>query len=443
MLKQVIYSFLWPEIKLGKEIKGGWFLEGVYPKIPHRIDLVLQNKSKEKLTLFLVKNTDQKSPGNISRNFSLFIDPSIKNNSVIKYIVDVIKKKDKGDFLFLEKPVYYKKHPIGIVFTITHKCVLKCKFCFNSYDYELKKRNQLRDLSTSKIKEAIDKFYNDGIRIIILSGGEPLIRDDFFEILDYLYQKNIYTIINTNGTLIDKKIVQKLTQYPIHLMLSLHEFNDKDSLQITGQPNIFSRRKRSINLLKKNKVFFLEYVTILTKKNINQLEKIYSLLNSDLKPNNWQFFRLFNANDEKGSRAKEMQLAIDKLIKLNKEYKVNFHIVDSVPFCVHKNPAKASKVVSGELHDEHMIKLVTDPRGNIKMMCSFQRDLGNIFSSSISECWQSDFAQKMVNLEFTPKECSGCSFVKDCGGGSRFLAYTHYGSYSAPDPLANFKNIKP
>ncbi|MCG2700922.1 radical SAM protein, partial [Candidatus Parcubacteria bacterium] len=354
----------------------------------------------------------------------------------------VIKKNDKTDFLFLESADYYRKNPIGIVFTITHKCTMNCPFCFNSYDYKIGERNKLKDLSTEKIKEAIDRFYAGGIRYIIISGGEPLARPDFFNILDYLCKKKIYVILNTNGVLINEKMAARLCDYPMHIMMSIHQFNNKESNKAANIRNVYSKKTAAVKYLRKYGVMCLEYITILDKKNIKNLEKIYKLNLTDLKPDNWQFFRLFDVNGQPGSTKQEMAAAINKLDKLNRQYSLNYKIVDSVPFCAHNNPSKAAKVISGELRSDHLVKLVTDPIGNIKMMCSFQRDLGNIFTSTAKQCWQKKFAQKMINLEFSPEECRCCPFLKDCCGGSRFLAYVHYGSYSAPDPLANFENIK-
>jgi len=498
---QILSSILWPEIKLNKKLKKNWTLFNIRVN-NHNIKLEFR-KQKEKIILLLNKFSGN-SIGKISKNFRLSIlakdkesakNIINKNKEFIRFVAAVVKKNDTADFLFLESIDYYKKNPFGIVFTITHKCTMKCKFCFNSYDYDLKKRNKLNDLTTEEIKKIIDKFYNAGIRYIILSGGEPLIRNDFFKILDYLVKKKIYIVINTNGVLINDDMASKISKYPVHIMMSLHQFNDKDAQNDSGMTQAYSKKISAINSLRKHGVMCLEYITILDRKNIDNLQEIYKISLTDLKPDNWQFFRVFDSNDVAGSTKKEMKEAIDKIDELNKKYNLNYNIVDSVPYCVHSDLEKSNRVVSGDLQDSHIVKLVTDPVGNIKLMGLFhikalsqnnsytcitsscylylknpskypdtlqnfskksninlcakcksyfvtEPNLGNALVDSVRDCWNNEFSQKLLNLKFVPKECKSCKYFFKCGGGSRMMAHIHTGSYYGLDPLVDLENIK-
>ena len=449
MIKYQILSVLfWPDIKFKKTIKYNWVLYDI--KLLGK-GVILKFKRKTERINLLLKKSVKKERGQISRNFKLSVlakneeEHKIiidKNKEFIKYVVAVLKKNDTADFLFLEDKKFYRENPFGIVFTITHKCNMMCKFCFNSYDYSLKTRNQQNDLSIKNIKLILDKFYNDGIRYLILSGGEPTMRKDFFEILEYACKKNFYVVLNTNGVLLDRQLIKKICQFPVHIMLSIHEFDDDESYLKTGLKNVFSKRLNAIKLLKKYNVLCLEYITALNRKNIDNLETIYNMNLGQYAPDNWQFFRVFDSNGEPGSSKKEMCLAIDKLHNLNAKYNLNYKIVDSVPFCVHNDPYKASQVISGELNEEHLVKMVTDPKGGIRMMCSFEKNLGDALQDNVKKCFKSNFAKKMVNLDFVPGECHNCVFLKECCGGSRFVAHAKNGSYFAKDPLVNYNNKK-
>jgi radical SAM protein with 4Fe4S-binding SPASM domain len=100
----------------------------------------------------------------------------------------------------------------GFQWHITNHCNLRCRHCYQD-DFTEK-----QDLDTGAIKKIIDKMINtlkDGTISVNLTGGEPFLRRDFFQILDMLSERRtireIYII--TNGTIIDSTIINKLTMY--------------------------------------------------------------------------------------------------------------------------------------------------------------------------------------------------------------------------------------
>jgi hypothetical protein len=92
-----------------------------------------------------------------------------------------------------------------------------------------------------------------------------------------------------------------------------------------------------------------------------------------------------------------INLAVHKLYKLNKVYNTNFKIVDSVPYCITKDTELASKVIDGELSDQHNVKTIITTDGNIQIMSAFDSNLGSIFEHDITEVWNGEYVQKMLN----------------------------------------------
>lgn len=80
---------------------------------------------------------------------------------------------------------------------LTSRCNLKCEYCYQ-------KTQKYQDLSTSKWKKVIDTLNLHGIHQITFGGGEPLLRDDIFELADYCNAFNIPVCITTNGLLVEK-----------------------------------------------------------------------------------------------------------------------------------------------------------------------------------------------------------------------------------------------
>ena len=82
--------------------------------------------------------------------------------------------------------------------------------------------------------------------------------------------------------------------------------------------------------------------------------------------------------------------------------------------------------------------MVVDPRGFVKPHYFNNKNLGDL--KDIMSAWDHEYMKKIRNLEFLPFGCRECSYKFKCRGGSRYEANLKYGSYRAPDPLANFNN---
>ena len=98
---------------------------------------------------------------------------------------------------------------------INNVCNLNCKHC------RVSEKNDKKQLSLKQAKELLAQLWYTGTTKLNLSGGEPFMRDDLFEILEYS-RKFEDIVITTNGTLIDEKVCEQLSKFPnIKLSISL------------------------------------------------------------------------------------------------------------------------------------------------------------------------------------------------------------------------------
>ena len=99
--------------------------------------------------------------------------------------------------------------PFEIVWNFTYSCNLKCKHCYEDAGFHRP------ELTTDQALTAIDnlsRIANVGLPALSFSGGEPLLRKDFFEVAAYAKKKIPYISIATNGTLLTKDNVKKLKE---------------------------------------------------------------------------------------------------------------------------------------------------------------------------------------------------------------------------------------
>jgi len=180
----------------------------------------------------------------------------------LKYIVDVlnnlkvIAKKDGRNVYNLYNPPQpskagmrslerkLKERVFGFVFpatgnlAITMRCQCKCVHCSAARFFDPSKR----ELTTEELKRVIDSTLNLGANLIIFVGGEPLLRDDLYELLSYVDKNKAITSIFTNGLLLDKKTARRLKEAGLdNLYLSIDSPIPEEHNRLRGVKGLFDK----------------------------------------------------------------------------------------------------------------------------------------------------------------------------------------------------------
>jgi len=458
MITQIFYSLVLfkNNIKYNKELISWYLLDSIFENNFWELKIIFHNKiNSEQIFFKHIDFFDKKLDKNKlkTKNWVIYWD----NKELLEEIYKIILKWDNRDFNFFKDKIFYDKIPFWTVLTITSKCNIFCNYCFNDYDYALKDRNKRKNIWLEKYKRIVNILYKYWTRDIILTGWEPFSAPFLWELMEYIRDLWIFIRINTNWTLLTDKTLEKLNkEFSLSLMVSMHEFNNKDYYDINKAwakniqglewlKNFENKFEKKVEQLKKIQNFenlSLDFLTILTPKNILYLEKIYDFVLNNFKIENWHFFRLYSTWTTKWISREMIVLAIHKLYKLNKKYWVNFKIVDSVPFCVTKNTEMSKQVIDWELSMHHNVKTIITTDWNIQIMSAFDTNLWSIFENDLLDVWQWEYVQKMLNNWFLPKECKDCKYKEECRGWSRMDANIYNKSYSAFDPLGNLENKK-
>lgn len=107
-------------------------------------------------------------------------------------------------------------YPFYASFKVTHKCSLKCSFC-NVW------MEKTPDLSKEEVYKVLDNLENSSIVVLSLEGGDPLIRKDIGEILEYAHKKPFILFFTTNGHLIDKRPMEEYGKNVDYIHISIDE----------------------------------------------------------------------------------------------------------------------------------------------------------------------------------------------------------------------------
>lgn len=114
--------------------------------------------------------------------------------------------------------------PLGLGLHITHRCNLRCRMCW--YWGEQGRQPNDKELSTEQIKNLLSAVK---VKFISIGGGEPLMRDDLLDILEYAHNEGIKCEVLTNGTLITPELAEGLIKWASSVVISLEgprEIND-------------------------------------------------------------------------------------------------------------------------------------------------------------------------------------------------------------------------
>ena len=100
-----------------------------------------------------------------------------------------------------------EQRPI-VVWNCTRRCNLHCVHCYANANDSI----HVGELSTQEAKSFIQDLSNFGIPVLLFSGGEPLLRDDIFELAIFARELGIRAVLSTNGTLITEKTAQRIKE---------------------------------------------------------------------------------------------------------------------------------------------------------------------------------------------------------------------------------------
>ena len=121
-----------------------------------------------------------------------------------------------------------QRRPILAIYEITLRCNSACRYC----DLPL---NQGRyEMSRKEIFQVFSHLYDEGLRIVFIQGGEPLLRKDLPDILEDLSAIGLTISLITNGTKLTSSLLTRLAQHSINISISLDTLDRQRYRQIRG-----------------------------------------------------------------------------------------------------------------------------------------------------------------------------------------------------------------
>ena len=335
------------------------------------------------------------------------------------------------------------------VWNLTKKCNLTCKHCYISAQDRFAKN----ELSTKEAKKTIDQLKKINAGMVLFSGGEPLLRNDLFELIDYAKKNNVKCALSTNGTLITEKTAKDLKATGIIYAGISIDGNEKVHNRFRGDGS-FKKSIQGITNCKKAGIPVGIRFTV-NKLNYKSLPDIFDIIEQYEIPRFCMYHLVYSGRAEanldigKKTRKKIIDYLIKKTFDL-KDKNLEILTVDNpcdgiylYKYITEKYPQRKNGILQ-ELAQNHgrcsagERIMAISPTGDI-YTCQFwnHHKVGNIRKNSLSEIWSKapcTYLNKLRDKEKHLKgKCAECKYNEFCGG-CRLRAKAVYNDIWQEDP---------
>lgn len=344
-----------------------------------------------------------------------------------------------------------------IVWNCTRSCNLKCVHCYSSS--ENKKYDG--ELTTKEAKKFIDNLEGFNIPVILFSGGEPLIRDDIFELIEHAIKNNIRCTVSTNGTLIDKECAKMLKKVGVgYIGISLDGIGSKHD-EFRRDKGSFNKALEGIrNCLEVGQKVGLRFT--INRHNYDQLGDIFRLVKEERIPRVCFYHLVYSGRgsemvgeDVTHQESREaVELIMTKAMELGPIVEVL--TVDNHADAVYlflwaqkNHPQLADRIwklirMNGGNRSGMAFGCV-DSQGNVHPdQFTQQYTLGNVKERAFADIWMDTSNSISAGLKnrkpLLKGRCSRCKWLDVCNGNFRARAEAVMGDFWASDPACYLTN---
>lgn len=340
-----------------------------------------------------------------------------------------------------------------IAWEATRRCNLSCVHCRSSS--ELNSYNSAFD--TDKAKKLIDDITAFATPVMVLSGGEPLMRPDLFEIAAYGTEKGLRMCVATNGTLVTEAVCEDMKRSGIRMVsMSLDGPDAATHDNFRGHPGAFEGVVQAAERFRRHGIKFLINSSF-TKRNQETIGDTMRVAKS-LGATAWYMFMIVPTG--RGQEVSSELIDADDYEEILKwHYDAEMEEDDMLmrPTCaphyyrivpqLNKERARDERLKSRTLQFStggskgclagQLICLIT-AEGEVYPCSYFPRSAGNVLETSFQKIWDdSELFAELRDFSSYGGKCGVCEFVNVCGG-CRARADSIYGDYLAEEPFCSY-----
>ncbi len=304
--------------------------------------------------------------------------------------------------------------PLRMDLALTFRCQNNCIHCYAGGPH------QTEELTTEQWKAVIDRLYDIGVFIATFTGGEPTMREDLPELLQYAQNRGIVTGLVTNGRRMkDKDYVQALEKVGldfVQITLESHEPKVHDS--ITGAKGSWKETVEGIKNVVPTKIYLTTNTTLNQYNASDFLETVdfikelgvagfgcNSLIYSG---------KAKKISDKFAVSTETLKELLPKVHDKANQLGLKFLWYTPTQYCSFDPVSLGLGVKSCTAA---MINMCVGPNGDVYPCQSYFESLGNILKDSWQNIWNHPLAVSIRKREYAEPKCKDCPQLQICGGG--------------------------
>lgn len=273
------------------------------------------------------------------------------------------------------------------------------------------------------IDEEVTPHVNPHEVMIVLSGGEPLIRNDVEEVGKALHQRGYPWGMVTNGMLLTEERFRKLCAAGLRSVAVSLDGNEEDHNWMRGHESSFKNAIRAIHLLAAQKQVVWDVVTCVNNRNVCYLPDLKEIL-YEAGVSQWRLFTIFPAGRAK--RCPDLQISDERFRE----------VLEFILACRKEGKVHTSFACEGFLGEyegkvrDHLYQCAAGISvasvlidGSISACTSIRGEYyqGNIYKDHFGDVWEHGF-QNYRNRDWMRKDdCADCKMFRYCEGGGMHL----------------------
>jgi mycofactocin radical SAM maturase len=325
--------------------------------------------------------------------------------------------------------------PVNVTWEVSYACNLSCKHCLS--DSGPKRQGEL---STAECFKVIDQLAAAKVFQFNIGGGEPFLRPDFLDLMDYAHQKGMVTCISTNGTLIDDDTARRLAKEMVYIQVSLDGATAASNDAIRGKGS-FEKVISALECLRKQHIE-VSVNTVLTRKSYPELDDLVVLAATYGAKLRVSRFRPAGRGKDAWN---ELNITGDQMLAFSDW--LGRHLAVSTGDSFFSVSSEDRRSLGLNMCGACKLTCCLSPRGDI-FPCAFLQEpefrAGKLPEDRFTDIWShAPVFASFRQLEI--KSCESCHRFDMCHGGCPAIAYHMKNRLGVPDPecLVNCVTVKP
>ncbi|NIM05234.1 MAG: radical SAM protein [Armatimonadetes bacterium] len=329
-------------------------------------------------------------------------------------------------------------YPSLLSWNITRQCNLDCSHCYR----DARENRDPDELTTEEGLRLIEEIGRVGFRVLILSGGEPLMRPDLYDLISAAQARGIRPVLGTNGTLITEEAARRLhTAGLARAGISLDSIDSDYHNRLRGSPTAWQEAVAGMRACREIGLPFQVNTTV-TQQNEDQLLQITDLARDLGAAGHHVFFLVPTGRGrqlvEDMVEAKRCEQLLEALLKRQQEGDLEIK-----PTCAPQFIRVAERLgVPIRFHTGCLAGrtyCVVIPNGEVQPCPYLPMRVGNVRERPFSEIWERAELFRSLREESLEGACGRCRWGKRCFGCRARAYWATGGNYLAEDPWCELR----